>query len=495
MLTDARTLQDGQQLTADVCIAGAGAAGITLARALAGSGVGVVLLESGGFERDEPTQALYEGSVVGQDYWALQTSRLRFFGGSTNHWTGWCRPLDRLDFEARPGMLGGWPLDFEELFPFYAMAQEDCELDRFEYRAKVWAERYQMRLVPLESEVWENIAWQFSPPTRFGQRYRKELVDSEDVHVVTYANLTQVALARAADRVESFQVRCLRGPSLSVSAKAYVLALGGLENPRVLLASNDVTKAGVGNGRDTVGRFFSDHPHSIVGQVMMSDQYDEVGYTGTHRLGEGTSVRFSWALTESARRTLKMPGISITLDPPVSDRESREIEAQGVGTLMEQLGARPGKSKLTLFLRAEQPPNPESRVKLAASRDALGMRRIALDWQVPKMLDGKVKEALRSLALTVGQTSIGRLLSFPHTDQKPKDAWPTLWGGHHHIGTTRMSEDPRYGVVDRNCKMHDIDNLYCAGSSVFSTAGYANPTLTICALARRLGEHLKERYS
>ena len=123
------------------------------------------------------------------------------------------------------------------------------------------------------------------------------------------------------------------------------------------------------------------------------------------------------------------------------------------------------------------------------------MPQIELDWRVPERLDQQVREAVRMLALTTGQASIGRVLSFPHTDKKPKDAWPILWGGHHHIGTTRMSEDPKYGVVDRNCKVHTVDNLYCAGSSTFATAGYANPTLTICALARRLGTHLKDQYA
>jgi len=493
MLTDARTLHDGSELTADVCIAGGGAAGITLARALSAGGLSVLLLESGGFTPDEATQALYAGSSIGQDYWALDTSRLRFFGGSTNHWTGWCRPLDPIDFEARPGMLGGWPISYQELLPYYREAQRDCELSEFDYRAQVWAERYRTRLIPMDDASWETIAWQFSTPTHFGDRYRQELVASHDVHLLIYANLTQIELGRTAGHVERWRVRCLNGASFSVVAQSYVLALGGLENPRLLLASNAVEPHGVGNRYDTVGRYFSDHPHSKVGQILPNAQHDFRAYTDIYREGAGTYVRFSWALTEALRRELGMPGMSVTLDPPGA--EGYPEEGPGVESLMEQVGARPGKTAWSLFLRAEQSPNPKSRVKLGRARDALGMPRIELDWRVPSPLDQQVREAVRRLALSAGRASIGRVLSFPHSEKKPADAWPILWGGHHHLGATRMSDDPKYGVVDRNCKLHTVDNLYCAGSSTFATAGYANPTLTICALARRLAEHLLEQYA
>ncbi|HEU5074278.1 MAG TPA: GMC family oxidoreductase [Polyangiaceae bacterium] len=493
MLTDARTLRDGAELAADICVAGGGAAGITLARALADSRLQVLLLESGGFTADAATQALYAGTSVGQDYWALDTSRLRYFGGSTNHWTGWCRPLDPIDFEDRPGMLGGWPLSYQELLPHYHRAQRDCELASFDYRADTWADRYRARLAPVDDPHWETIAWQFSTPTRFGETYRQELVTSENVHVLLHANLSQIELCPTGGRVDRWRVRCLNGPSFSVVARGYVLALGGLENPRVLLASNSVEPRGVGNRFDTVGRYFSDHPHSKVGLFLPNTVHDFSAYTGIHRQGAGTYVRFSWALSDRARRALGLPGVSVTLDPPGT--EGYPEEAPGVGSLMEQLGARPGKTASSLFLRAEQPPNPHSRVRLGRSRDALGMPRIELDWRVPGSLDYRVREAVHLLARALGQNSVGRVLSFAHTDDKPADAWPILWGGHHHLGATRMSEDPKYGVVDRNCKLHTVDNLYCAGSSTFATAGYANPTLTICALARRLGAHLAEQYA
>lgn len=490
---DARSLGDGASLSTDLCVVGAGAAGLTLVRHLAPSGLRTLLLESGGLQPDPATQSLYEGKSVGQEYWALHTSRLRYFGGTTNHWTGWCRPLDPLDFEARPGMLGGWPLDYDELVPYYQLAQRDCELDDLSYRAESWAERYELELIPVR-QPFETIAWQFSPPTRFGQRYRREVMQAESVQVLTYANLVNLGLTSDGRRVRSLAVRTLAGTSFEVQAKAVVLALGGLENARLLLASNDVVAEGVGNRHGAVGRYFSDHPHSVVGNLVLNGDYSEAAYTGSFRRAAGTSIRFSWALTSEARRSLNVPGVSVTLDP-LEGESSEDSEGAGVGSLMEQLGSVPAGRKFALFLRAEQPPNPNSRVRLSRERDALGMPRIELDWQVQRSLDASVRDAVWGLATSLGEQSVGRVLSYLHRDEKPKNAWPTLWGGHHHIGTTRMSEDPRYGVVDRNCRVHDIDNLYCAGSSTFSTAGYANPTLTVCALARRLADHLRGAYA
>lgn len=489
---DARSLKHTERLATDLCIVGAGAAGITMARALGHGSRRVLLLESGGLEPDPATQALYQGTSVGQEYWALHTSRLRYFGGTTNHWTGWCRPLDPVDFEDRPNMLGGWPLDYEELVPYYRLAQEDCELDLLDYRAESWADRYRLSLIPL-GDPFETIAWQFSPPTRFGERYRRELCKASSVQVVTHANLVSVGLAKHGGHVERLTFRALNGPTFEVEPRAVVLALGGLENPRLLLASNDVEPRGVGNRHGTVGRYFSDHPHSVVGSLVLNGDYSEAAYTGTYRLDEGTSIRFSWALSEQARRALRAPGISVTLDP--MGQSATDSDSAAVHSLMEQFGAPPTSSKFELFLRAEQQPNPESRVRLSKQKDALGMPRIELDWRVPAKLNDSVREAIVMLARTLGVNSAGRVLSYLHRSEKPKHAWPTLWGGHHHIGTTRMSEDPRYGVVDRNCKVHGVDNLYCAGSSIFSTAGYANPTLTVCALARRLADHLKETYA
>ncbi|MFC1643189.1 FAD-dependent oxidoreductase, partial [Myxococcota bacterium] len=169
MLLDARQISPGAVLRASVCVAGGGAAGIALARQLARSGRDVILLESGGLQMEADTQALYRGETRGSLYFALDAARLRYFGGTTNHWTGWCRPLDRCDFEQRDWIpLSGWPLSISELSPYFLGAQELCELGPFDYDASNWAKRTGQPLLPLDEELAETAVWQFSPPTRFG---------------------------------------------------------------------------------------------------------------------------------------------------------------------------------------------------------------------------------------------------------------------------------------------------------------------------------------
>jgi choline dehydrogenase-like flavoprotein len=141
MILDLNELPDGHVLLADLAIVGAGAAGITLAREFAGTGHRVLLLESGGLELEGPVQELYEGEVVGRTYPPLETARARYLGGSTNMWTGWCKPLDPIDFQPRPWLgLKGWPVTRDELQPFYLRAQEIVEAGSYEYDARLWGE-------------------------------------------------------------------------------------------------------------------------------------------------------------------------------------------------------------------------------------------------------------------------------------------------------------------------------------------------------------------
>ena len=142
---------------------------------------------------------------------------------------------------------------------------------------------------------------------------------------------------------------------------------------------------------------------------------------------------------------------------------------------------------------AEQAPNPDSRVSLVEERDALGLPRIALDWRLTELDKRSLQAGHQAVALELGRTGLGRLQIEDWLTADVTTWTPTLTGGHHHIGTTRMSEDPARGVVDGDCRVHGIANLYVAGSSVFPTSGSANPTLTVVALALRLAAHLEQR--
>jgi choline dehydrogenase-like flavoprotein len=266
MFTDARTIPAGTTLTADVCTVGAGAAGISIARELAHSPLDVCLLESGGLEYDLDTQQLYRGRSVGFPYFPLEIARLRFFGGTTNHWGGASRPLDDSDFEARDWVPhSGWPFRREALDPYYRRAHGVLELGPYAYDAGSWTtdERRPLRF---EGESLRSAVLQQSPPTRLGQVYREELRRARNIRTCLNANLLEIETAPTGGPVTRLRVASLERNEFYVEARAYVLATGGIENPRLLLLSRRADPAGLGNEHDLVGRFCMDHPIAAWGK-------------------------------------------------------------------------------------------------------------------------------------------------------------------------------------------------------------------------------------
>lgn len=486
MFLDARGVSDGSVLHADVCVIGAGAAGITIARELTGRNLQVLVLESGGLAVEQATQDLAAGEVAGHAYPPLDSARLRVFGGTTAHWNGWCRPLDSVDFERRPGIPhSGWPIGLDELEAYYVRAQPVCQLGPFDYRGEQWARTTGAPLLKLGTETFETSVFQFSPPTRFGEVYRQELAAAPNVRVLLHANVTLIAAAENGRSVERLEVATLTGRRFHVRARRYVLACGGIENARLLLVSRI--------GGATVGRFFAEHPHSPVGLAVLPVQtapfYDGEVSSGSTRL------RAALATTPQLARTRTLLRASITFDPVETDPyidhdDEREQELAAFGRDVASVAGslEDGPFRVyALYMRTEQAPNPESRVTLADQRDALGLRRARLEWRLSDLDRRSTERVVALLADTAGRLGIGRVFSRPASEG---GFWQRVGGGFHHMGTTRMGSEPRTAVVDRDCRVHGVENLFVAGSSVFVISGYANPTLTIVALALRLADRL-----
>ncbi|MGH9158416.1 MAG: GMC oxidoreductase [Vicinamibacteraceae bacterium] len=492
MISDARKLAGGAVLTADVCVAGAGAAGLTLALALRDKGLTVCVLESGGYEPDPAVQALYQGKMSGITTWQLDQCRLRLFGGTTYHWEGLCRPFLPEDFAERSYIPGsGWPLTYDEIVPYYRRAHRTLGLGGFDYDAAALAERLRFPLLMADSDVIEPRFYQISPPVRFGTRYRKPVTQARDIHVYLHANLVEIRLARTGGPVSHFECKTLEGTSFRAEARCYVLALGGLENPRLLLASNAQQPEGVANGSRRVGDFL-EHPHYHRGIGFLMTPPDLRFYTRNEVDipvdGQRTLVTAygAFGLSAAARAASRLPDFIATIDP--SSPAQDDIEPLSVRTV-RALIARAGRPQLfRLRLQTEQTLTSESRMTLGEEVDALGVPRIDLHWSIRPEDNEALRRAAELIGRELGRAGLGRAWT---PLQDGRFAW-IRDAGCHHMATTPMSSDPSRGVVNSHCRAHEVDNLYIAGSSVFVTGAACNPTLTIVALAHRLADHLAE---
>lgn len=514
MIIDARSLPEGETLAADICIVGAGTAGITLARELIDAGMTVLLLESGGLEADRDTQALYKGANIGIPYFDLDKARARLFGGSSNRWHieigenemgVRLRPFDAIDFEAKEWVpYSGWPFDKAHLDPYYDRAQTICQINPPQFDVDRWQDPVKRPSLPLNGEL-QTIIYKIGSRRPFTQEYVQQITQAENITSVMQANVLEVKTDASGQNVIGMEATTLQGNRFTVTAKRYVLAAGGIEIPRLMLLSRNTHTNGLGNQYDLVGRFFMEHLHFWSGVFVPKTPalFDKMAlYGGIHRVDD-VPVIGKLALTDAVLRHEKLLNQNIQLMPSyMSERFNfLPLSGNGLGTQVQNIyrkvRGRVGKilgREIKVFRLAnmvEQVPNPDSRVSLMDEKDALGQNRAQLDWQVT---DLDIQSAFRTQKLmgkALGQAGLGRIQVQMNPDELPKN----LHGGYHHMGTTRMHIDPKQGVVDENSRVHGVSNLYIAGPSVFPTGGYANPVLTLVALTVRLADHLKAQFA
>ena len=533
MLIDTRQISEPKAVTATVCIIGGGVAGITLARELGKKGIDTCLLESGGLESDDDTRDLARGQALGLDYQFADGCRSRFLGGSSNCWGGWCRPLDAWDFEKKDWVPhSGWPFGLDELMPYYQRTHALLQLGPLNFDPAFWEQsinRPDVRRLPFMSGRVRDTISQFSPPVRFGKHYRDELKAAQTVKVFLHANVTQIVSDRDAQRINHVDVKTLSGRSLTVAARFFILATGGIENARLLLASNKVEEAGLGNRHGLVGRFFMDHPRLLSGNVRFAQTwgrnklYDiKYNYMNSAVSAHGVHIASQFALTPAtleAERLLNARICFCSTFPGEGSAGARALfQCKQALLHKEQPDFHTGRALLTMmgepvntvaygFTRLFHPraliknvgfqvivepaPDPDSRVSLSQSqRDRLGMPRVQVDWRLNDLVRRTVDRSLELIAQELRMSGVAQVDLAPRIEG---GSWPATFekeGTWHHMGTTRMHTSPSQGVVDPDCRVHGLANLFIAGSSVFPTAGANFPTITIAALALRLADKI-----
>ncbi len=539
--TDGRTVPPDTAFSADVCIVGSGPVGLSMAEDLAARGLTVCMVESGGLEYDAAEHELCRAELGGDRAVDPHVIRTRQFGGLSNAWsivydrpTIGVRyvPFDAIDLEARPEIPhSGWPLGLNELRPWYESAQAVCELGEFAYDGSSQATPDLPCLDSVGGEL-RTTLFQFGPSSRFFLKSKDILARSGRVQVLLHTTALELATSEDDSHVKALQVGCLNGRRFRVVARSYVLATGAIENARLMLLSNGTNPAGVGNRHDVLGRYLMDHPQDHSSHIVPSSRamYDRLGLYDLRATG-GVGYMAKLGFSPEAIRhhdVLNMSFLLFPLDatslspavnsfrslvtghsrfaPPPTLGGKLAAMARDPFSIVQHLYrfyAQPGvlssigrggwsqvphKSRtfvdhIEVVNQVEQYPHPDNRVVLGDSRDALGQRRLRYEfsWR-PEDQDRFVRS--RQLFGRLSQEAgLGRYHFDP---EKP----PGIPSSHHPMGTTRMHADPAQGVVDANCQVHGVDNLFVAGASVFPTGGYANPTLSAIALGLRLAAFL-----
>ena len=498
--------RNGETIEADLCLVGAGPAGLAIASALAGGGRNVLLLESGGIDAEEGASVLNAGAVTGDRYAGLRETRHRQVGGTAAIWNTRTRsgvgakftPLDPIDFETRQAVAhSGWPFSFNQLVPWYTRAQELCGLGRFDYDAATWARANREPLAELPGV--ESRVYHFGTRDVLLEPMLRAVHAGSNVRLVPDATVTRLEADRTGGRVIRARVASRRGSSWWVAANEFVLCGGAIENARLLLCSGH-DAAGLGNRSGWVGRCFMEHPRDRTLSLRVLDRggYRRLAFYDLYGEAE-REVAGRLAIAERTLREENLLNASATLLPIVREpaRRMREVLGPlGRRAPFDQLLPRGGfgwsRHRLptavfegfTVLLNLEQAPDPENRITLGRDRDGFDVPRAELHWRW-RPADERSRQRVRALFATALEAAGVGVVRQREGTVDPN--------AHHHAGTTRMHADPALGVVNADCRVHELENVHIAGASVFPTAGFANPALTIIALALRLADHLDVR--
>ncbi len=511
MHIDARNLPDHSTIEGDVCIVGAGAAGISMSLDWINKPYKVILLESGGFEYDDQVQDLYKGENTGQKYYPLRSSRMSLFGGTTNHWAGMCAPFDNIDFIKRDWVPNsGWPIGRQDLDPFYARACEKLKLGPYEFGLDYWQKQVpNLNPFPLDEKVIWYKMWQNSPVNGWSgglaKVYKDSIVKARNIQLHTYATMVDIVANEGVSHITGLTVKNHAGKTHTVKAKHFILAGGAIQNARMLLAANTQAPKGLGNDNDVVGRYFMEHLEIHAAELWLLRPFPT-------DLFEWNRIWCELAITEQVQSENRILNGTAGLDKLSTAKHARprmetyqnEDPRKAWENMAKSWADADSLAKLEskgsishaylLQTRLEQAPNPDSRVTLSKEQDELGVPLANLHWKLTDLDKRSVRRINEIIGEEVGKAGFGRVKLIQEFRDKNDMSWPAgTNGGWHHMGTTRMSIDPKQGVVDANCQVHGIGNLYVAGSGCYATSGAPNPTLTLVALSLRLSDYVKGR--
>jgi choline dehydrogenase-like flavoprotein len=537
----------GNLLNAKMCIVGSGAAGITLACELDGAPFNVLLLEAGNLRLEKGSTQNYSGSAALPHPEPSEFRRFGF-GGSTAAWGGRCVPYDPIDFERRDYISNsGWPISYFEVARYYSRAMQYCDAGEFDFSVSRSLANTQPTIPGLENdqEILSDRLERYSLPTHFGRRYRGRIKGSKNILAVLSARCVCINKSDSGDFIESVEVVDRKGLRRCLRADVFVMAVGGIETPRLLFASAP-GRGGLGNHSNKLGRYYACHFGNVCARLVANGIKPAFHFEKTK---DGVYCRRKLQFSDQAQHRHRLLNTVFRLHfPNYADAthgsavmsmiyltksmlipEHRHILKSGMGEvkasstpahLRNVISGIPqlcdfgyqwlfrrylAKRKLPYTLvpnadgsfpiefNSEQTPSENSRITLTHDTDQHGLRRVHVDWQIQEDDVAAAQRAFRVLQASVQRTTLCRL-EFDEGQLNSVIARSVPIGGHH-IGTARMAGSPNAGVVDEQCAVFYLPNLFIASAAVFPTSSHANPTLTIIALSLRLAAHLRKKLS
>jgi choline dehydrogenase-like flavoprotein len=542
MITDGNTISPEQTLEADVVIVGSGPAGLTLAREFAGQALNVIVLESGEFGARRSLKKLNEGDTSGDPYPNPRWGRARQFGGTPNRWQihiadhlygARYAPLEPIDFETRDFMpYSGWEITRNDLDPYYARAQVHCGLGAYEYETDYWHEPGQ-DAIPFKGGRLVTSMFQFGARDVWTKHYADVTQNAPNIRVVTAASVVEILTDDGGTNVTSVRAMNFVHQSFSVRAKVVILAVGCIESTRLLMLSTDKHRDGIGNDYDVLGRYFMDHPQSYLNILTPNDRklFETTSMYDLRPHGQyGTMAKLTFS--EETMRKEKLQNICFVLFPRRDHFMSEAFQSFFSVALAMYHASRPSQlgfhmktmakgwrhlaqiglwelqgkapypylahggwaglaNKASLFdvfevfSLLEQAPDPANRITLTDAIDPNGTRKVHIHWKFTEADRQSVERSRRVFDAELAESQLGRMTWHPDPYTSASSVHP--------LGGTRMHSNPHLGVVDAQCKVQGVSNLYIASSGVFPTSGYANPTLTVVALAVRIAEQVKKQ--
>jgi choline dehydrogenase-like flavoprotein len=507
----------------DVCIIGAGAAGFTAAVSLLKSGLKVLVLEGGTKCYDSRAADLQRGEVVAQPHTGIHEARERIVGGTTTKWGGQALPFMPEDFVKRNHVkLSGWPISQEDLLPYYHKAESILGTDvtvPFGYRP--WKDWHIEEPGFTRTKV-DLFVTKWCKMPNFAMLHGEKIENSATVHLLRNANVVELIPSLLKDSVASIKIKSLDGKEGTVMARYIIAAGGALETVRLLLNSTQFGKKGLGNQSGLVGSFFQDHVSARVGQIFPSsrknihavfDPFYKNGFKYFPRiklmpgyaeklgiLHASAQIVFSEEDTgvlnyaKTIFSNLKKKQLSASDLKPLANPTTVMNMAKAVIRWKIRKRGTSSNGPILLEIHSEQEPNAESCIQLSKMKDALGMYRIRLHWQISDLTIETIRRAAQLIKEEFEKAGIGTVKLAPWLTHSSDEARLFLTDVYHQAGGLRMSEKEEEGVVDSSCRVFGIDNLYIASSAVFPTSSFSNPTMTTIALAVRICEEVESRF-